>query len=112
MKAAMQKILAVILVLAIIPGFALPAFAEDAPLITPEEIELCLVPCMTCNHNGERLGYGGGFYDRFLARTTCPKMMLCREKVMTENIPTEPHDLIMEHVISEAGIFDHGELRN
>lgn len=96
----------------LVPGaYDILAPKEDAPLISPEEIELCLVPCMTCNHNGERLGYGGGFYDRFLARTTCPKMMLCREKVMTEEIPTEPHDLIMESVVSEAGIFDHGKLR-
>jgi len=84
---------------------------EDAPLIQPEEIQLCIVPCMTCNHRGERLGYGGGFYDRFLEKTTCPKMMLCREKIMNEEIPTEPHDLIMESVVTEQGIFDRGVLR-
>ena len=84
---------------------------EDAPLIAPEEIDLCIVPCMTCNHKGERLGYGGGFYDRFLEKTHCPKMMLCREKVMTELIPTEPHDLVMDSVVSEKGIFDGGVLR-
>ena len=38
-------------------------------------------------------------------------MMLCREKVMTDVIPTEPHDLIMDSVVSEEGIFDHGVKR-
>lgn len=96
----------------LVPGaYDILAPREDAPLIQPEEIDLCIVPCMTCNHKGERLGYGGGFYDRFLEKTRCPKMMLCREKVMTEVIPTEPHDLIMESVVSELGIFDHGILR-
>lgn len=97
----------------LIPGaYDILAPREDAPLIRPEEIDLCLVPCMTCNHKGERLGYGGGFYDRFLSQTTCPKMMLCRERIMSDFIPTEPHDLVMDSVITEKGIFDHGILRN
>lgn len=96
----------------LVPGaYDILAPKEDAPLIEPEEIDLCLVPCMTCNKKGERLGYGGGFYDRFLSKTHCPKMMLCREKVLTEEIPTEPHDLVMDSVVTEKGIFDHGVLR-
>ena len=39
---------------------------KAAEIIGPEEISLALVPCLTCSGDGRRLGYGGGFYDRFL----------------------------------------------
>ena len=32
----------------------------EAPVIQPEEINLAIVPCMSCSHDGRRLGYGGG----------------------------------------------------
>ena len=40
-----------------------------APVIQAEEINLAIVPCMSCSHDGRRLGYGGGYYDRYLGRT-------------------------------------------
>ena len=37
-----------------------------SPLVDPEKVSLILVPCVACDVNGYRLGYGGGFYDRML----------------------------------------------
>ena len=74
-------------------------------VIQPEEIHLAIVPCMSCSHDGRRLGYGGGYYDRYLGRTRAMKAVICRERIMRADIPVEPHDQIMDMVISENGVW-------
>ena len=63
-----------------------------------------LVPCSTGSRSGRRLGYGGGYYDRFLPRTTCPKALLCRGRLVREDIPTEDHDQLMDFLVTEEGL--------
>lgn len=74
---------------------------DHAKKMMPEEIDLVLVPCLSCSRSGKRLGYGGGYYDRYLEKVTAPKAVLCRSRVMREDIPVEDHDLTMDLVISE-----------
>ena len=73
-------------------------------LIEPQDLDLILVPCCTGNERGERLGYGGGYYDRYLLRTNCPKVLLCRRHLLREDIPQEPHDVRMDYLVTEKGI--------
>ena len=84
--------------------FGIPAPGEHCPVIAPEEFDLVIVPCSTGNEKGQRLGYGGGFYDRYLGKTTCPKALLCRKQLVKENIPVEEHDLIMDFLVTEDGM--------
>ena len=72
-------------------------------LVEPEELQLVLVPCVTCTARGERLGYGGGFYDRYLEKTSAFRAILVRSRVMEEAVPMEEHDLCMDEVITELG---------
>lgn len=86
----------------LLPGaYGIPEPGRDAPLVGPEELDLAVVPCVTCNAAGDRLGYGGGYYDRYLPLTHCGRMMLCRSKLMRQDIPTEKHDLKIPLVICE-----------
>lgn len=80
---------------------------QSCPVIHPGEIDLALVPCMTCTREGVRLGYGGGYYDRYLSQETVrfAKAVLCRGRMMSEEIPVDEHDAKMDIVISEEGIF-------
>ena len=59
--------------------FAMNEFQITEPtgntIMAPEEIDLVFVPMLICNKQGYRVGYGKGFYDRYLAR--------CREDVIT-----------------------------
>ena len=78
----------------------------ECPVVPPEELDLVIVPCCTGNARGQRLGYGGGYYDRFLPQTRCPTMLLCRHQLEREDIPVEPHDVQMDYFVTERGIVD------
>lgn len=75
--------------------------AEECKMIEPEEIGLALVPCLSCTKDGKRLGYGGGFYDRYLSKLYCPKIVLCRKQLIMEDIPMDEFDVVMDGVISD-----------
>ena len=47
-----------------------PEPVPEARLIRPEEIDLAVIPCLSCDGKGRRLGKGGGYYDRYLEGTT------------------------------------------
>ncbi len=77
--------------------------ASDCPLIIPEEIDLCLIPCLSASVQGVRLGYGGGYYDRYLPFVRGTKAVLCRRRMMCQELPGEEHDVGMDMVVSEDG---------
>lgn len=78
----------------------------DAPRVPPEDIDLVLVPCVTCDHDGHRLGRGGGYYDRFLAAYTGKTALLARETLTRHPIPQHPHDRIVKPVVTDSGVFE------
>ena len=78
---------------------------EGCSRVLPDQIDLALIPCLCCTKDGKRLGYGGGYYDRYLKKSNFIKVVLCRKKLMKEWIPTESHDVGMDLVISEEGIW-------
>lgn len=77
--------------------------------IDPLSIEFILVPCVTCNDNGHRLGHGRGYYDRFFGMVAAAggkgpfKCVVCRGKLMSEAIPVDELDVSMDAVIWEDG---------
>lgn len=76
-----------------------------APRVPPEDIDLALVPCVTCDHDGHRLGRGGGYYDRFLSAYTGPTALLSRETLTRPIIPQQPHDRTVKPVVTDKGVF-------
>ncbi len=78
---------------------------RDAPLVGPEEIGLSLVPCLSCSRDGRRLGHGGGYYDRYLRSAGGTKAVLCRSRLMREDLVREPHDVWMDLVVSEERVW-------
>ena len=64
---------------------------------------LCLVPGLTFDKHGYRLGYGGGFYDTFLAHFTGTSVGLCRSCQMSRNVEArDTHDLPVNLVVTES----------
>lgn len=74
---------------------------EGCRLIKPEEIDFACIPCLTCSKDGKRLGYGGGFYDRYLPKLSCKKAVLCRSALREEEIPMDEYDVRIDIVIMD-----------
>ncbi len=77
----------------------------DCPVVMPEEIDLAVVPCISCDRECMRLGQGGGFYDRFMQNASFSMIALCREKLILEKVPAEPWDLPVDCVVTESNIY-------
>ena len=91
------------------PGaYGIPEPPEDAPTVSVDETDFAILPCLTCNHLGHRLGQGQGYYDRFLAHYRSGAVLLCREKLIREEIPLEPHDYPIPWVLTEWGLYEDG----
>lgn len=76
----------------------------DSPVADPSAISLCLVPCLAADRNGNRLGHGGGYYDRYLPACHGAAILLCPEQLIMESIPRETHDYPFSVVVTERGI--------
>ena len=89
---------------------------KNCKMISPDEIWFAVVPCLSCSSDGWRLGYGGGFYDRYFSRAEsmraaskendCAgkrmvKAAICREQLLEEDICREEHDIRMDIVVTE-----------
>lgn len=74
---------------------------EEASLLAKEEIALALVPAVCYDRRGYRLGFGGGYYDRWLEHFSGRTVGLCRGKLLQEQVPVEAHDARVEVVLTE-----------
>ena len=74
---------------------------EGCPLAEREDIDLILVPAVCYDRRGYRLGFGGGYYDRWLAESGAFRVGLCREAVLQNRVPTEAHDSRVELLLTE-----------
>lgn len=75
--------------------------------IEPNEIDLVLVPGVAFDHHGYRVGYGGGFYDRFLTRIRkdTKKIAIGFSLQILDQVPRESFDLPVDMIISEKGLL-------
>lgn len=71
----------------------------------PQEQDVIIVPALSCDKNFNRLGYGGGFYDKYLKNTNSVKVSLLPNALLSDNLPNERHDKKIDIIITETNIF-------
>ena len=77
----------------------IPEPIEDGP-IADDPTALVLMPGLAFDPQGHRMGYGGGFYDKFLAQEPDhPTLALCYDFQMLDYLETEAHDIPVDYVI-------------
>ena len=81
-------------------GYAgIPEPIADGP-VADDETALVLMPGLAFDPSGHRIGYGGGFYDKFLsAEPNHPTLALCYEFQMLPELHTEEHDIPVDTVL-------------
>lgn len=79
---------------------------ESCPLIPTQEIDLVLVPALCYDRHGFRLGMGGGYYDRWLVHYSGITAGLCRQALLQESVPSEPHDRPVDMVITPEAVLN------
>lgn len=80
-------------------------------LIPTQPYDLIIVPLIAFDRACHRVGFGGGWYDRFLStQPSAQKIGLAYEVQQVDTIPVEPHDEPLDMVITEAGIHTPNEI--
>ena len=75
--------------------------AQDVP-----EFDVIIIPMLGFDENLHRIGYGGGYYDRFLAtQPTAQKIGISLEQGKIDNLPVEPHDMALDTIVTEQQVY-------
>lgn len=87
-------------------GFAQPV--EGAMELPPHHLSAVVVPGVAFDRRGNRLGHGAGYYDELLSRVPAdrPRIGVALEEFVVDELPVEPHDISMTHLVTEQDIAE------
>ena len=77
----------------------------ENPYYSGEHPALCVVPALSYDRLGHRIGYGGGYYDRFLSSFTGETCGFVYEEFFAPALPHEPHDVAVSYIITEKEVL-------
>jgi 5-formyltetrahydrofolate cyclo-ligase len=72
----------------------------QGPPLSFDVVDFVVVPGLAFTPEGHRLGYGGGFYDRFLPQVQVPNAGVCFAEQIVTDLPVEAHDIRVQRVVS------------
>lgn len=75
------------------------------PVVTEFENALCVVPALSFDKHGQRMGFGRGYYDRFLCGFNGVSFGLCFDEFITECLPTEETDIPVNMIVTQSGVI-------
>ena len=73
--------------------------------IEPKEIDLVIVPSVAYDREGYRVGYGGGYYDRFLAPLEVNTIGISFDMQLIDRAPRDQYDIAVEYICTEKEFF-------
>lgn len=80
--------------------------SEICQLAIGSEKSLCVVPGLAFDKKGNRLGYGKGYYDRFLSNFKGSSVGLCFDKCLCEELPCDKYDRRVDMIITESKVYN------
>ncbi len=84
-------------------GYWEPEIAVDEDL---SDVDLMIIPALAVSVHGQRVGYGGGYYDKLLKSTFSPRIVLAFEFQIFEYIESSIHDIRVDKIITERRIIN------
>ena len=85
-------------------AFGVPEPSDKTPF-DKKDIDLVIVPGVAFDKEGNRMGFGKGYYDRFLKDMKAMKIGVCHAFQLMDKIPSEAHDIKMDMIVTERGIW-------
>ena len=85
--------------------YGIKAPREASEKFTKAENALCIVPALSFDKKGYRLGYGKGYYDRFLEGFEGISVGLCYEETLSEALPTDYYDKKVNYLITDKKTY-------
>lgn len=79
--------------------------APDLPVIDPTTLDLVLVPGVAFDRQGGRLGFGGGYYDRFLPTTPALRVGVTYDECLADVLPCGEHDQCVDWIVTPTDLF-------
>ncbi|MGC2062211.1 MAG: 5-formyltetrahydrofolate cyclo-ligase [Thermodesulfovibrionales bacterium] len=94
-------------------GIPEPPGTADTQLRDINEIDAVIIPGACYDEKGNRVGYGGGYYDRLLSglQNTVPIIAPAYEEQVEETIPAEPHDIRVGIIVTDRRVIRCGAMR-
>lgn len=88
----------------LVPGaFGIPEPPADNETASDFSSCMCVTPCLSVDENGVRLGYGGGFYDRFLSQHSgVYSAAVCFDELLSRELPCESHDIRVDMYVTQT----------
>jgi len=90
-------------------GVPIGAPPNTSPVRIPD---ICLIPGLSFSKEGERLGRGKGYYDRYLEGFSGVKIGIAYSEQMQAVLPREEHDELLDGVVTDQGFYYNGKLLN
>ena len=88
----------------LVPGpYGIREPAATLPVVAPRDLDVMLVPGVAFDPRGNRLGYGGGYYDRVLAARPCLTIGIAWTFQVVDAVPMEPWDQPVDALLTESG---------
>ncbi len=78
---------------------------NEAGKIAETKHALCITPAIACDRRFFRLGFGGGYYDKFLANNDVISCGLCYEMLLYDELPAESHDERLKLIVTEKAVY-------
>ena len=89
--------------------FSAPEPSAECEEFVSSRHVICVIPAIAFDKSGYRLGYGKGYYDRFLTDPTIVKVGFAYDELFVDKLPRGRFDIACDLIITPRGVFNTGE---
>lgn len=89
--------------------FSAPEPSSECEEFTSSRHAICVIPAIAFDRDGYRLGYGKGYYDRFLTDSSIVKIGFSYDELFVDRLPRGRFDIACDLIITPRGVFNTGE---
>jgi len=78
---------------------------DETTAVKKSDIDLIIVPGLLFDSQGYRVGFGGGYYDRFLEDCSALKVAQALDSQLSDHVPVEPHDIALDIIVTPSEVI-------